>query len=250
MPNPWDGGSALLLATLGFPALATTSSGFALSLGRRDGEVTADEAIDHGAAIVAAVPDTPVSADLEHGFADDPAGVAATIERAIAAGLAGGSIEDYSRTDIYDAGLARERVAAAAEVAHRGPVHFVLTAPAENLIRGRDDLGDTIARLQSFQEAGADVHFAPGLTTPDDLRSVVTSLDRPVIVLAHVRAPDVAGLAALGVARISVGGSFALAALAGLVEAARELLDAGTYGYTDKVRLARQALAGASERTA
>ena len=166
IPNPWDAGSARLLASVGFEALATTSSGFAATLGRLDGSVTRDEALAHAAELVAAVPDTPVSADLENGYADDPAGVAETVRLAVDTGLAGCSVEDYAgpgADPIYPAGLAVERVAAAAEAAHAGPVHLVLTARAENLLRGRIDLADTIARLQAYQEAGADVLYAPGL---------------------------------------------------------------------------------------
>jgi 2-methylisocitrate lyase-like PEP mutase family enzyme len=173
MPNPWDIGAAKLLESLGFQALATTSSGFAATLGRLDGRVTRDEAIAHAAAIVDAV-DVPVSADLENCFADDPAGVAETVRLAVDAGLAGCSVEDYSGREsdtIYDAGLAAERVAAAAEAAHSGPRKLVLTARAENLIHGRDDLADTIARLQSYQEAGADVLFAPGVRDGTSTRS-------------------------------------------------------------------------------
>jgi 2-methylisocitrate lyase-like PEP mutase family enzyme len=234
IPNPWDAGSARLLASLGFEALATTSSGFAATLGRPDGDVTRDEAIAHSAAIVDAVADVPVSADLEDGYADDPAGVAETVRLAIEAGLAGCSVEDFTRRQddpIYPAGLAAERVAAAAETAHAGPVHLVLTARAENFLRGRPDLADTIARLQSFQEAGADVLYAPGLQSLDDIRSVVSAVDRPVNVLAMPAAPSVAELAAVGVKRISVGGAFAYVAFGAVVEAARELREEGTYGF-------------------
>ena len=173
MPNAWDAGSARLLVSLGFPAIATTSSGFAATLGRLDGWVTRDEALANAAALVEAT-DAPVSADLENGYAADPEGVADTVAGALEVGLAGCSIEDYAgRADdtIYDRGLAVERVAAAAEIAHAGPVHLVLTARAENLIHGIDDLDDTIARLQAYQEAGADVLFAPGLVTLDDVRA-------------------------------------------------------------------------------
>ena len=165
LPNPWDRGSAKLLESLGFEALATTSSGFAATLGRLDGMVSRDEAIAHAAELVDAV-EVPVSADLENCFADDPAGVAETVRLAIEAGLAGCSIEDFSGREsdtIYEPGLAAERVAAAAEAAHSGERGLVLTARAENHVHGRDDLADTIARLQSFQEAGADVLFAPGV---------------------------------------------------------------------------------------
>src|SRR5580704_3644434 len=220
LPNPWDIGSARVLAALGFEALATTSSGFAATLGLLDGSVTRDQAIGNAAQIVGATP-LPVSADLENGYADDPQGVAATV-----AGLAGCSIEDFTgRADepFYEAGLAAERVAAAAEAAHAGPRRLVLTARAENHLRGRDDLADTIARLQSYVEAGADVVYAPGLARASDIRDLVGSVDRPVNVLAMPGAPTVAELAELGVARISVGGAFAYAAIGALAEAAREL---------------------------
>ena len=170
LPNPWDPGTARLLASLGFEALATTSAGFAATLGRLDGSVPREEAMAHAAAMVAAT-DLPVSADLENGFADDPDGVAETLRLALAAGLAGCSIEDFTGHEdapIYDAALAAERVRAAAEVAHAGPVRLVLTGRAENHLHGRDDLADTIARLQAYQEAGADVLYAPGLTRLED----------------------------------------------------------------------------------
>ena len=232
MPNPWDLGSARLLASLGFEALATTSSGFAATLGRNDGLVTRDEAMIHAAVIVAAT-DLPVSADLENGYADDPAGAAETMRLAIEVGLAGASIEDFARepgTGIYDIGLATERVAAAAEAAHAGPVSLVLTARAENYLRGNPDLAGTIARLQAYQEAGADVLYAPGLRSFEDISRVVHEVDRPVNVLALDDVPPVAELARAGVARISVGGAFAFAAL-GAVAAAAELREQGTYGW-------------------
>jgi 2-methylisocitrate lyase-like PEP mutase family enzyme len=238
MPNPWDRGSAALFASLGFKALATTSSGFAATLGRLDGGVTRDEAIGHGQWIAAGT-DLPVSADLENCFADEPEGVAETVALAVAAGLAGCSVEDYAnrvRHPLYDRELAAERVRAAAEAAHAGQVRLVLTARAENHIRGNPDLADTIARLQSYQEAGADVLFAPGVTKPDEIRQLVASVDLPVNVLALPGTPPVAELAALGVRRISVGGAFAFAGLAAVAEAATELRDRGTYGYWDKTR--------------
>lgn len=239
MPNPWDAGSAKLLAWLGFEALATTSSGFAATLGRLDGSVSREEALAHAASIVAAT-DRPVSADLENCFADEPDGVATTVRLAVDAGLAGCSVEDFSqRPDdpIYDAGLAAERVAAATEAAHAGPVHFVITARAENYIRGRRDLADTIARLQAYQEAGADVLFAPGLSDLDDVRQVVASVDRPVNVLPWQGGPTVAQLGEVGVRRISVGGAFAFAALGSVVDAARELREQGTYGFRERSRV-------------
>ena len=233
MPNPWDLGSARLLASLGFEALATTSSGFAATLGRNDGAVSRDEAIVHAAVIVAAT-DLPVSADLENGFADAPAGVAETMRMSIEVGLAGASVEDFTgRADdpIYGIGLAAERIAAAAEAAHGGPGRLVLTARAENYLHGRPDLADTIARLQAFQEAGADVLYAPGLRTLEDISQVVREVDRPVNVLALEGVPPVAELAEAGVSRISVGGAFAFAALGAVVSAAAELREQGTYGF-------------------
>jgi 2-methylisocitrate lyase-like PEP mutase family enzyme len=242
LPNPWDVGSARVLATLGFQALATTSSGYAATLGRLDGDITRDDAISHGRAMVEAT-ELPVSADLENGFADDPAGVADCVRAAIDAGLAGCSIEDYRGNDsdpIYAADLAAERVRAAVEAAGGA---IVITARAENHLHGRLDLSDTIARLQSYQEAGADVLYAPGLTNAADIRAVVDAVDRPVNVLALAAAPSVAELADLGVARISVGGAFAFAALGALVEAGRELLTQGTYGFWDRAAVGRR-LAG------
>jgi 2-methylisocitrate lyase-like PEP mutase family enzyme len=233
IPNPWDAGSARVLASIGFRALATTSSGFAATLGRLDGSVTRDEALAHAAVIVQAT-ELPVSADLEHGFADDPAGVGETVRLAIETGLAGCSVEDSTgRSDapIFELGDAVERVAAAAEAAHGGSIHFVLTARAENYLHGRTDLGDTIARLQAFEEAGADVLYAPGLVDLGEIRSLVHSVGLPVNVLTRPGAPSVAELDSVGVRRISVGGAFAFAALGALVEAAEELLNAGTYGW-------------------
>ena len=250
MPNAWDLGSAAILASVGFQALATTSSGHAATLGRLDGRVSREEALAHAATLSGAT-DLPVSADLENGFAEDPDGVAETIRLARETGLAGCSVEDYAGPDedaIYERGLARERVVAAAEIAHSGPVRMVLTARAENHIHGRDDLGDTIARLQSYQEAGADVLFAPGVSSAHDIRRLVESVDRPVSVLALRGVPSVQELAALGVARVSVGGAFAFAALAGLRDAAEELRARGTYGYLERsaagVRAARAAFRG------
>ena len=236
LPNPWDRGSAKLLASLGYEALATTSSGSAATLGRLDGSVTRDEALAHAAGIVSAV-DLPVSADLEKCFADDPDGVAETVARARQAGLAGCSIEDFTgRPDgpIYDIEEAVDRVAAAAHAAHDGDVRLVLTARAENHLHGRQDLRDTIARLRRYGEAGADVLFAPGVVRIDDIQELVASVGRPVNVLALPGCPSVAELARVGVRRVSVGGAFAFAALGALVEAAIELRDSGTYGYWER----------------
>ena len=243
MVNAWDRGSASLLASLGFDALATTSSGFAATLGRLDGNVTRVEALANAAAIVQAS-ELPVSADLEECFAEDAAGVAQTIALAIEAGLAGCSIEDHPAEGdrpIYEIGEATERVAAAAEAAHGGPVHLVLTARAENYLHGRPDLDDTIARLRAYEQAGADVLYAPGLTDLQDIRSVVESVGLPVNVLARASAPAVSELAAVGVARVSVGGAFAFAALAGVVAAAQELREQGTYGFSEQAQAGAKA---------
>jgi 2-methylisocitrate lyase-like PEP mutase family enzyme len=236
MPNPWDAGTAKLLASLSFAAVATTSSGYAATLGRLDGGISRDEALAHAASIVAAV-DIPVSADLENGFADDPHTVAATVTEAIGVGLAGCSIEDFSGESIYDLTLAAERVAAAANASGS---RLVLTARAENHIRGNPNLADTIKRLQAYQEAGADVLYAPGLHTADDIRSVIASVDRPVNVLTVRGLPPVAELAELGVARISVGGAFSQVALAALIRAGQELQQAGTYGFLEFATEGRQ----------
>jgi 2-methylisocitrate lyase-like PEP mutase family enzyme len=249
MPNPWDVGSARLLAGLGFEALATTSSGFASTLGRLDGSVTRDEAIAHGAAIAAAT-ELPVSADLENCFADSPEGVAETAAAAVAAGLSGFSVEDFSGDgdgSIYELGLAAERVAAAAEVAHQGRAHVVVTARSENLIRGHDDLDDTIARLRAFQDAGADVLFAPGVRSAEQIQAVIAAVDRPVNVLVLPGAPTIAELGALGVSRVSVGGAFAFAALGAVVDAATELREQGTYGYSSAAATGRNAAVAAFE---
>jgi 2-methylisocitrate lyase-like PEP mutase family enzyme len=244
LPNPWDVGSAKLLASLGFQALATTSSGHAATLGRLDGSVTRDEAIAHGAEIAGAT-ELPVNADLENGFADDPAGVGETVRLALEAGLAGCSIEDFTgREDepFYTLEAAAERVAAAVEAADG---RLVLTARSENYIRGRFDLADTIARLQAFQEAGADVLYAPGLRSIEDIRAVVSAVDRPVNVLALPVAPPVHELAAAGVRRVSVGGGFAYAAFGALVAAGRELLDEGTYGFWENAGAGAKAVRAA-----
>jgi 2-methylisocitrate lyase-like PEP mutase family enzyme len=254
LPNPWDAGSARLLAWLGFEALATTSSGSAATLGLLDGDIGAPQALAHSATVVEAT-DLPVSADLENGFADDADGVAATARGAVQAGLAGFSIEDYSGDDsapIYETDRAAERVRAAAEAAHAGPARLVVTGRCENHLHGRDDLADTIARLQAYQEAGADVLYAPGLTDSGQIRSLVESVDRPVNVLARPGMAPVPELAELGVARISVGGAFAFAAIEALVESARELREQGTYGFATRAgpgaKAAAEAFAAATSR--
>jgi 2-methylisocitrate lyase-like PEP mutase family enzyme len=243
MPNPWDAGAAKLLASLGFQALATTSSGFAATLGRGDGGVTRDEALAHAAAVAAAV-DVPVSADLEDCFAAEPEGVADTVERAIATGVAGGSVEDFTRdraNPIYELEHAVARVEAAAEVAHAGGLRYVLTARAEAALYGEQDLGTIIDRLQRFSAAGADVLFAPGVVAADDVRRLVAEVDKPVNVLALPTGPDLAGLTEAGVARVSVGGALAWVAMSAVVEAGRELLDQGTFGYFDRMAAGRKA---------
>lgn len=240
VPNPWNAGSARLLQWLGFAALATTSSGFASSLGRLDGAVNREETLAECGRIAEAVT-IPVTADLVNGFADDPAAVARTVTDAIGVGLAGCSIEDFTGTEqapIYDLGLAVARVAAAAEAAHAGDRKLVLTARAENYLHGVPDLKDTIARLQAFQEAGADVLYAPGLVTAADIEAVVSAVDAPVNVLLLAAGPSVGELADLGVSRISVGGSLAYAALGALVDAARDLR-AGAPDFWDLAKRGR-----------
>ena len=235
MPNAWDAGSARLLASLGFQALATTSSGYAATLGRLDYSLTRDEALAHAADIVGAT-ELPVSADLENGYADRPEDVAETVRLAIDAGLAGCSIEDFSgdrENPLYDLELAAERVAAAAQAANGERARLVLTARAENYLHGRPDVDDTLARLRAYEDAGAHVLYAPGLTDPADIRRIIESVARPVNVLARPGLPPIAELAELGVSRVSVGGAFAFAALGTLEHAARELLDQGTYGYAE-----------------
>jgi 2-methylisocitrate lyase-like PEP mutase family enzyme len=238
MPNAWDVGSARLLEHLGFAAIATTSSGFAAALGRLDGGIDREMAIGHGAELASAV-EIPVSADLENCFADAPEGVAETIQAAAATGLAGGSVEDWSGSEIYERGLAVERVRAAVEAAAG---HFTITARAENLIRGVDDLDDTITRLQAFAAAGADVLFAPGLASADQIRAVLSSIDAPLSVLMLPGVPPVGELAELGVRRVSVGGAFAFTAYGALVRAAREILDDGTFSLTEFALAGRDAV--------
>jgi 2-methylisocitrate lyase-like PEP mutase family enzyme len=230
IPNPWDRGSARVLAGLGFQALATTSSGFAFTLGRADGAVSRDEVLAHIRDLVDATP-LPVSADLENCFSDDPAEAAHTIRLASEAGASGGSTEDYSGPPdghIYDFNHAVERVVAAVVVAHALPVPFVLTARAENLIRGRDDLDDTILRLQAYEKAGADVLYAPGLKTADEVEQVCRALSKPVNVLA-TPVLTVAEIAAAGGKRISVGGALARTSIGGFLYAAREMSETGGF---------------------
>ncbi len=243
VPNPWDAGSARVLQWCGFEALATTSSGLASTLGRLDGAVTREETLAHASAVVAAT-QIPVTADLVNGFAHDPASVAETVTAARETGLAGCSIEDYTDDEsasIYPFEQAVERIAAAAEAAHRDAGTFVLTARAEGYLHGAPDLAETIRRLQAFQEAGADVLYAPGITTVNDITTLVGAVDRPVNVLLLPGGPDVATLARIGVRRISVGGAFAYAAMAALVDAGRELREQGTTGFLTRSAAGREA---------
>ena len=235
IPNPWDAGSAVLLANLGFQALATTSAGVAFQMARPDGadRVSRAEMLENARAIVAAT-DLPVSADLEDGFGPKPEDAARTIREAAAVGLVGGSIEDSTRggdAPVYEIALAAERVRAAAEAAHGLNFPFLLVGRAENYLHGRADLADTIKRLQAYQEAGADVLYAPGLKTKDEVATVVKSVDRPLNVLMGPGGATVAELAALGVRRVSVGGSLYRAAMGGFLKAAHELKDKGSFGF-------------------
>jgi len=233
MPNPWDAGSARLLASLGFEALATTSAGFAWSLGRLDQTVTRDELVAHVAALAAATP-LPLNVDSERCYPDDPGGVARTVTLLADAGAAGCSIEDFDPASgrIDDLGAAAERVAIAAEAARGLPEPLVLTARAENHLHGIDDLDDTIARLVAYRDAGADVVYAPGLAALDRIGEVVAAVGIPVNVLALPSGPAVAELASVGVRRVSTGGALAGAAYGALLSAARELRAQGTSRYT------------------
>jgi 2-methylisocitrate lyase-like PEP mutase family enzyme len=247
LPNPWDPGSACILAWLGFKALATTSSGLAASLGQVDGTVGRDAAVSHAAAVGEAT-GLPVNGDFENCYSDDPDGVAETVALARDAGIAGCSVEDWSGAEIYERGHAVERVAAASEAAHSGAAHLVLTARAENLIHGRRDLDDTIERLRAYQAAGADVLYAPGLRTMDEIRAVLEAVERPVNVLALPGVPSVNELAEAGVSRVSVGGAFAFAAYGALVEAAEELRGRGTYDYLERAGIGLRARGALGDR--
>jgi 2-methylisocitrate lyase-like PEP mutase family enzyme len=232
LPNPWDVGSALLLEQLGFRALATTSSGFAATLGRGDQKVTRDELVAHVAALTAAVK-VPVNVDAERGYASDPECVARTVELLAEAGASGVSIEDYDpdAAAILPVEAAAERIAAAAAVCDRHGV--VLTGRAENHLYGAGDLDDTIARLTAYRDAGATCVYAPGLTDVGEIARVVAETGAPVNVLAMRHGPSVADLAGAGVRRVSTGGALAWAAYGALVRAAEELRDAGTSTYLD-----------------
>jgi 2-methylisocitrate lyase-like PEP mutase family enzyme len=244
IPNPWDVGSARVLAGLGFRALATTSSGFANSIGLIDGEPGRDAVLAHSATLVAAT-DLPVSADLENGFGDSPEAVAQTFRGALAAGLVGGSIEDFSGDrdkQLYDIEHAAERVRAAVEAVRSAGFPFTVTARAENYFRGKPDLSDTIKRLQAYQEAGADVLFAPSLPSREALETLLREVDRPVNVLGGIGGLAKLTLAdyeALGVRRVSVGSLLSMVAYGGLIHAARELKDAGSFGFVQELARAK-----------
>ena len=231
--NAWDAGSARILAGLGYEALATSSGAHAGTLGRRDGGVTREEALAHAKQIVEAT-DLPVSADFERCFADDAATASETIRLAAGVGLVGCSIEDATKTKVYDFAHAVERVAAAAKVARAHDV--VLTARAENFVRGKPDLDDTIKRLQAFEKAGADVLMAPGLPDLEAVRKVCASLSKPFNFMAGIKGKSfsVAELKAAGVRRISLATSLWRAAMSGAIEAAREAKEKGTFGYIER----------------
>lgn len=239
IPNPWDAGSARILAGLGFEAFATSSGAAAATFGRRDGKVSREEALSSARAIVNAT-DLPVSADLENGFRNEPDGVADTVRMAAEAGLVGCSIEDSTRDKdhpLYDINLATERIAAAVQAARSLPFHFTLTARAENFVRGKPDLDDAIKRLQAYEQAGADVLFAPALPDLAAVRAVCSSVSKPVNFMVAIRGKSfsVAELVDAGVKRISFASSLYRAAMTGLVEAALEAKQRGTFSYMDKV---------------
>jgi 2-methylisocitrate lyase-like PEP mutase family enzyme len=238
IPNPWDAGSARMLAALGFQALATSSGASAGVLGRRDGKVTRDEALAHARAIVEAV-DLPVSADLEKGFGDSPEAAAETIRLAAGVGLVGGSIEDASGDrdkPLYDLGHATERVAAAVRAARALPFPFTLTARTESFLRGNPSLDDTIKRLQAFEGVGADVLMAPGLPDLAAVRAVCAAVSKPVNFMAGIKGKSftVPELVGAGVKRISLATSLYRMAMTGVLEAAREVKEGGTFGYLDR----------------
>jgi 2-methylisocitrate lyase-like PEP mutase family enzyme len=238
IPNPWDIGTARLLAHLGFEALATTSAGYAFSVGQRDNTIRREEMMTHVSEIASAT-DLPVSADLGNGFGDSPETVAETIALAAGAGAVGGSIEDMTRhpdQPIYELEVAVERIRAAAEAARALPFPFTLTARAENYLAGRPDLKDTIKRLQVYEEAGADVLYAPGLTRKEDIVSLVSSVGRPVNVIMALQGVrlSLAELSEIGVKRISVGSALSRAAFGAFLRAAREMQTHGTFTFADE----------------
>jgi len=228
IPNPWDAGSARVLAALGFRALATTSSGFAFTLGKRDGKTTLDEVVEHVESLVAAT-DLPVSVDLENGYGREPGDAATAVRRVAEAGAVGGSIEDWDADEgVYELEHAVDRVTAAVEAALRLPFPFTLTARAENHIRGNPDLDDTIARLRAFEAAGANVLYAPGLRSVEEVRTVCEALARPVNVLARPTL-TMAELAEAGAQRVSVGGALTWTAVQAFASAAEAIRDRGDF---------------------
>ena len=258
IPNPWDVGSARILAQAGFEALATTSAGFAFSLGRRDNTIARYAMLDHVATIAAAT-DLPVSADLENGYSKTPEGVAETYALAATTGIVGASIEDSTgnaEQPLFDIDVAAARVRAAVEAVRALPFPFMLTARAENFLVGRKDLADVIRRLQAYQDAGADVLYAPGLVARDDIAAVVKSVDRPVNVVMGLAGArfSLGELAALGVKRVSVGSALARASFGALIDAAKEMQEHGTFAFADRAVAYRDlgamfdALAAGSER--
>ncbi len=233
IPNPWDVGSARVLEALGFEALATTSSGFAFTLGRLDGRATLDDVVAHVGELDRATL-LPVSVDLENGYGESPESAALAIRRVAEAGAVGGSIEDYDPSGgLYELALATERVSAAVDAAHALDFPFTLTARAENHIRGNPDLGDTIARLQAFEAAGADVLYAPGLRTTDQIRAVCSSVGKPVNVLAH-RGLTLAEIVDAGAQRVSVGGALTWVAVGAFARAAEAIRDRGDFSVLDQ----------------
>jgi 2-methylisocitrate lyase-like PEP mutase family enzyme len=228
IPNPWDAGSARVLAALGFKALASTSSGFAFTLGRPDGEPSLEDVVAHAASITSAT-ELPLSVDLENGYGRNPESAATAVRRIAEAGAVGGSIEDWDAdSGIYDLDLAVERVGAAVEAARALPFPFTLTARAENHIRGNPDLGDTIARLQAFEAAGADVLYAPGLRTTEEVKAVCEAVSRPVNVLARPNL-TMQELVAAGAQRVSVGGALTWVAVDAFVSASRAIAEQGDF---------------------
>jgi 2-methylisocitrate lyase-like PEP mutase family enzyme len=226
IPNPWDAGSARVLAALGFKALATTSSGFAFTLGRLDGNVSLDEVVEHTAALDRAT-ELPLSVDLENGYGSDPRSPALAVSRVAEAGAVGGSIEDYDPSGhIYEVRHAAERIAAAAEAAHDLEFPFTLTARAENHVRGNPDLADTIRRLQAYEEAGADVLYAPGLSNAEEIRTACRAVSKPVNVLA-LPSLSLAEIFDAGAQRVSVGGGLTWVAIEAMVKAATAIRDPG-----------------------
>ena len=243
IPNPWDAGSARLLQHLGFEALATSSAGYAFSVGKSDRAVGREQTLAHAAAVAEAT-DLPVSIDLENGFGDDPEVVAETIRLAAATGAVGGSIEDSTGRDderLYERGLAIDRIRAAVEVVRTLPFRFMLTARAENYLVGKPDLKDTIERLQAYQEAGADVLYAPGLTSRDEIATLVNSVDRPVNVLLALKGVrlSMSDMSAIGVKRVSVGSGLARCALGAFLRAASEMREQGTFTFAEDAAVYR-----------